>query len=158
MITTENIDSVHPGECILEGVCWRRALRGRFFYMLMLYLPCCGLPACFYDNHHLIPAVCRKAAKYGRKLAAKLLYACFIIYSWVSSVTVCAGETNKTSLLQKTSGHSSVELHWVRFLGMINSRLILLYTVESEATASPLNTYFLSFLMCLHQEADNRVI
>lgn len=35
-----------------------------------LYLPRCGLWACFYDNHHLIAAVCRKAAKYGWKLAA----------------------------------------------------------------------------------------
>lgn len=31
--------------------------------------PCCGLWACCYDNHHLIPVVCRKAERYGGKLA-----------------------------------------------------------------------------------------
>lgn len=31
--------------------------------------PCCCLWACCYDNHHLIPVVCRKAERYGWKLA-----------------------------------------------------------------------------------------
>lgn len=48
--------------------------------VFVFQMPCCGLWACFYDNQHLIPAVCRKAAKIWWEIS-KLLYACFIIYS-----------------------------------------------------------------------------
>lgn len=57
--------------------------------VFVFQMPCCGLWACFYDNHHLIPAVCRKAAKIWweiSKPARCMFYNLFITFTYEMSV------------------------------------------------------------------------